>query len=277
MGLLLALGLACGKQRGFDSIREEAAGRGNRHYQNQMGVIYQTGKDGDGKKWETDYVKALNWFIAAGTPTNHVVQKGEKVVDLLKRYRVFFKDLKNNKANRTNGVDFVNMKPGTRVEIPGFGPAMYNAGAIYETRYEDLGFKKKEDALEKAAEWYAKGAEAGFIRAQFAYGYALEYGQGVKRDLKQAGNWYELSAKQGLAAAQGRLAQLHFTGFGDSKKRNLIDAYLWYGITKKTLQSEGKELDPALEKAFNTCQRSLPAGDQSRVDRLIQDFRALEK
>ena len=47
MGLLLALGLACGKQRGFDSIREEAAELGNRHYQNQMGVIYQTGEEGE--------------------------------------------------------------------------------------------------------------------------------------------------------------------------------------------------------------------------------------
>jgi hypothetical protein len=70
---------------------------------------------------------------------------------------------------------------------------------------------------------------------------------------------------------------LHFNGFGDSTKRNLSDAYLWYGITKKTLKSEGKKLDPDLEEAFNTCQRSLPTGDQVRVDRLIEDFRALEK
>ena len=272
MGLLLALGLACGKQRGFDSIREEAAELGNRHYQNQMGVIYQTGEEG-----ETNYVKALKWYIAAATPTNHVVRDGEKLVDILKQFHVSSGELKKNKVNQTNKVDLVKLKPGTKIEIPGSPQAMYNVGAIYEVRYAELGFKDKKEAQEKAAEWYAKGADAGFVRAQFAYGYALEHGQGVKKDLKQAGNWYELSAKQGLASAQGRLAQLHFNGFGDDKKRNLIDAYLWYGITEKTLKAEGRKLDQDLAKAIDTCRRSLPAGDQVRVDRLIEDFKAQEK
>ena len=272
MGLLLALGLACGKQRGFDSIREEAAELGNRHYQNQMGVIYQTGEEG-----ETNYVKALKWYIAAATPTNHVVRDGEKLVDILKQFHVSSGELKKNKVNQTNKVDLVKLKPGTKIEIPGSPQAMYNVGAIYEVRYAELGFKDKKEAQEKAAEWYAKGADAGFVRAQFAYGYALEHGQGVEKDLKQAGNWYELSAKQGLASAQGRLAQLHFNGFGDDKKRNLIDAYLWYGITEKTLKAEGRKLDQDLAKAIDTCRRSLPAGDQVRVDRLIEDFKAQEK
>jgi TPR repeat protein len=278
MGLLLVLVLACGKQRGFDSIREEAAELGNRHYQNQMGVIYQTGEEG-----ETNYVKALKWYIAAATPTNHVIQEGETLVNILTQFRVSSWDLKKNEGNKSNPallneekkVDLSTLKPGTKIVIPGSPQAMYNVGAIYEVRYKELGLKQ-EDALEKAVEWHANGAEAGFIRAQFAYGYAFEHGQGVEKDLKQAGIWYELSAKQGLAAAQERLGQLHVTGFGDINNRSLPEAYLWLSIAEKALKSEGKTPGKGLTKAINTCRSSLPADERVRTDRLIDDFKALE-
>ena len=270
VSVLLALGAACGKQRGFDSIREEAAERGNRHYQNQMGLILQTGKEG-----ETNYVEALRWYVAASTPTNHVVQKGELLVDILKRYRILNKNLTNNVVNVANKINFRKpLKAGTKIVIPGYGPAMYNAGAIYEVRYKELGLKQKA-ALTNAAHWYAKGSDAGFVRAQFAYGYALEHGQGVTMNLEQAANNYELSANQGMAAAQERLGNLHLTGFG-SQGRSLPDAYRWLSIAQQSLKGEGGQPAPDLLKAIATCRRSLTADELARQNQLIRAFKAVE-
>ena len=218
MGALLALGIACSDQPSFDSYRKRAAKTGHREYQNELGKIYQVGSEG-----ETNLISALNWYIAAATPTNHVVQKGENLVDIVSRYK-----LKTYQIKASNkGLDLQGLETGTKLTIPGLPEAMYNAGALYE-----IGGNGVDRNFAEAAKWYHHGAEAGYPEAQFSYGYALEKGQGVfSIDYKQAANWYKLSAEQGLPIAQSNLANLYFHGLG--VKKNFSEAYKWFGIAQK--------------------------------------------
>jgi len=279
---LLALGIACSDQPGFDSFRERAAKIGHREYQNELGKVYQVGSEG-----ETNFISALNWYIAAATPTNHVVQEKENLVDIVGRYK-----LKSSQIKASNkGLDLQNLEVGTKLTIPGLPEAMYNAGALYE-----IGGNGVDRNFAEAAKWYHHGAEAGYPEAQFSYGYALEKGQGVFTDYKKAANWYKLSAEQGLPVAQSNLANLYFHGLG--VKKNFSEAYKWFGIAKKftlalrdtakgdldskengeqfdrmarDLDRLNKEVDN-LGKAVDSCKKALPPEELIRVQRLIDSF-----
>lgn len=262
---------ACGDKPSYSSIREKAAKRGSREYQNELGVVFQTGKNG-----ETNYVKALAWYTASATATNHVVADGEDLVDLLTRYRVRAADLREIEENKKAVPNWARLPVGKTIVIPGFPEAMYNVGAIFEIRHSELGIKTKKEAFSKAAEWYEKGAEAGFVRAQFAFGHALEHGNGVAKDPKKASNWYLLSAKQGMAPAQENLGKLYLTGYGGIEERQLPDAYLWLSIAANTLKKEGNEPGEGLLKVIKDCRKTLPPDALVRMNRLIADFKPLE-
>jgi len=279
-GLLLALCVACGGSFNESDFREKSANTGSRHYQNEMGVVYQTGKNNNGVP---DYPAALAWYVAAATPTNHMVKKGDVLVDILNRYRVRDKRFKAANPNLDLG-QFASgrLEPGTSLVIPGMPDAMYNAGALLEQRYEDLKLTEI-DALAEAAGWYLKGAKAEHRESQFMYGYALETGRGVKMNLREAGSYHELAARRGLAEAQQRLAMLYFNGFGELEKKNTSKAYEWASIAQKTYkqdlaaaeESKREGLSKAIESCgtiAKSCADSLPAGERARVDRIIQAF-----
>ena len=114
-------------------------------------------------------------------------------------------------------MDFDNLKADDKIIIPGRPTAMYNAGATYEKYYQKLGLKNEQQALREAVKWYKLGAEGGLELAQFSYGYALEFGLGgVTKDLKEAGNWYEQSAKKGPVRGTGKFCQFAFQWFWGS-------------------------------------------------------------
>ena len=289
MGVLLALGVACGDKPDFDSYRERAAKSGHREYQNELGQAYQIGSEG-----ETNFVSALNWYIAAATPTNHVVQKGENLISIVSRYKLKTYQIKGS----NKGLNLQKLKVGTKLTIPGLPEAMYNAGAVYE-----IGGNGVNRNFAEAAKWYHHGAEAGYPEAQFSYGYALERGQGVLIDYKKAANWYKLSAEQGLPIAQSNLANLYFHGLG--VKKNFSEAYRWFGIAQKytsalrdnaevelnefqnkndkqfdkikeNLDQLNKEVDN-LKKAIDSCKKALPPEELTRVQRLIDSFAPTKK
>jgi TPR repeat protein len=86
--------------------------------------------------------------------------------------------------------------------------AMTNVGLLY---LKGLGVKRDEG---KAAEWYEKAAQLGFVVAQFNLGNLYYNGQGVSRDKKQAARWYTAAAQGGHAKAQFYLAQMYMDGEG---------------------------------------------------------------
>ena len=274
------LGVACGGSFSESEFREKAANQGSRKYQNEMGVAYQ---DPPQKNVSPNYPLALAWYEAAATPTNHVVEAGDTLVDLLNRYRVQDKDFK--KANPDLDLGKLvsgRLDPGTELVIPGLPDAMYNAGALLEQRHTDLQRTEKE-ALAESAEWYRRAAKSEHRESQFMYGYALETGRGVEMNLRDAGSFYELSARHGLPEAQQRLAGLYFNGFGDPEKKDTSKAYEWSSIAKNTYQqdlvsaveSKKEGLQQAIdscETVATSCAKSLSAGERGRVDRIIQAF-----
>jgi|TARA_B100001971_G_C18258006_1_gene583957 hypothetical protein len=263
MGVLLALNIACSKPEGYDAYRERTAQYGNRHLQNEQGLFHQR---------KGEHALALRWYIAAGTPTNHIVKSKETAVDIVSHYDVFLKVIKNDPGNHS--VDFGNLKADTKIIIPGLPTAMYNAGATYEKHYQKLGMENEQQALREAVKWYKLGAEGGLELAQFSYGYALEFGLGGEtKNLKEAGNWYEQSAKQGVSVAQENFANLYFNGFGEPDKPDYSNAYLWYSIAAKTLLAEGGEPSKDLSNAIHACRRFLSKDESSRVDRLAAAFK----
>ena len=263
MGVLLVLSMACSKPEGYDTYRERTAQYGNRHLQNEQGIFHQR---------KGEHALALRWYIAAGTPTNHIVKSKETAVDVVSRYTVFLKVIKNAPGNQSE--DFANLKADDKIIIPGLPTAMYNAGATYEKYYQKLGLKNEQQALREAVKWYTLGAEGGLELAQFSYGYALEFGLGGEtKNLKEAGNWYEQSAKKGLSVAQENFANLYFNGFGDPDKRDYPNAYYWYSIAAKTLIAEGNEPSKDLSNAIRACRRFLTEDETSRLDRSAAAFK----
>ncbi|SVC85832.1 uncharacterized protein METZ01_LOCUS338686, partial [marine metagenome] len=262
LGILLVLVVACNKSN-FTGYREVSADWGNRISQYEKGLAFQ-----EGFQEEKNLKKALSWYEAAASETNHVVRPNQTIIDIADRYGVLIKDM--NALNLKMDVD--NLKTGEKIIIPGYAKAMYHAGALHES---GKGGIERNTAM--AAKWYHAGAEAGDALAQFSYAYALEKGLGTGVDLKKAANWYRLSAEKGIGSAQQNLAQLYFRGMGVDK--NLSEAYRWYRLASEYLEydaagaGENAEQEKAqLDKAIKTCGESLAPEERVRVDRLIESF-----
>jgi len=83
--------------------------------------------------------------------------------------------------------------------------AMVAFGTIHRAR--------EEHSL--AAEWFAKGAEAGFPRAMFIFGCCLDDGQGVAvPDYPAAADWYRRAADAVHGAAAVALSDMYAVGRG---------------------------------------------------------------
>ncbi|MCS5584911.1 MAG: sel1 repeat family protein [Pseudomonadales bacterium] len=262
LSLLLVWSVACGDPS-FTPHREVSADWGNRVSQFEKGLAFQEGFD-----VEKDLKKALFWYEAAATQTNHIAKPNQTIIDIADRYGVMIRDM--NALNPKMDVD--NLKTKEKIIIPGYAKAMYHAGALHESGNGGI---KQDYAM--AAKWYHSGAEAGDELAQFSYAYALEKGQGTEVDLKKAANWYRLSAEKGVGSAQQNLAQLYFRGIGVDK--NLSEAYRWYSLAGKYLKydaggdGETAAQDKAqLQKAIKTCGESIASEEKVRMDRLIESF-----
>jgi hypothetical protein len=81
--------------------------------------------------------------------------------------------------------------------------------------------------LPRAAEWYARAAEAGDVESMFQLGSMCAGGQGVPRDEPAAAAWYRSAADLGHPGAMRALADAYRTGKGvarDERAANEWDA-----------------------------------------------------
>jgi localization factor PodJL len=92
---------------------------------------------------------------------------------------------------------------------------------VVATRYAE-GDGVSQD-MKKAAEWYQRAAERGFVPAEYHIGNFYEKGIGVTRDIAKAKDWYEKAAGQGNASAMHNLAVLYAMG-ADGKTDNAAAA-----------------------------------------------------
>jgi len=87
----------------------------------------------------------------------------------------------------------------------GHAYAMHGAGMIHVARKE----------FERAAEWFAKGAEAGLPDAMFDYGNCLDQGKGVAApDYPAAAGWYRRAADAGEGRGARNLSLMYAVGRG---------------------------------------------------------------
>jgi localization factor PodJL len=75
---------------------------------------------------------------------------------------------------------------------------MHNLAIAYA---QGLGLAKDEA---KAAEWFTRAAERGYIDSAFDLAVLYERGEGVPQDLKQALKWYGIAAFAGDKPSQER-------------------------------------------------------------------------
>ena len=76
LSLLLLWSVAC-SEPSFTPHREVSAVWGNRVSQFEKGLAYQEGSEG-----EKDLIKALHWYEASATQTNHIVKPNQTIIDI---------------------------------------------------------------------------------------------------------------------------------------------------------------------------------------------------
>ncbi len=111
----------------------------------------------------------------------------------------------------------------------------------------------------KAAELFAKAAEAGNPRGQLGYAICLHEGYGTNEDKAAAVKYFKLAAEQGIAGAQHLLAKCYEEGSGVEKNENT--AMEWY----RKAASQG------LEEAQNDLGSILY--EKKQYDEALQWFR----
>lgn len=118
-------------------------------------------------------------------------------------------------------------------------------------------------------------AKRGDVSAQFSVATAYEFGTDVKKDLKQAFEWYLKAANQSHAPSQYKVAHFYENGLGVAK--NIDSAMTWYKKAKANGSNQAsKRLNKTAyakkERAEKAKRASLQATlDQEERDRNAQD------
>jgi hypothetical protein len=123
---------------------------------------------------------------------------------------------------------------------------------------------------DKMKEWLQAEAMAGNADAQFEYGETLLRMQGAPRHLNEisfyqlASYWYQKAARQGLADAQYRLAQLNMHGQGGAV--DCRAAFIWASLAKAQGHEEAGRL---MEQCMN-CLDPVQQADARKASARLQ-------
>jgi len=124
-----------------------------------------------------------------------------------------------------------------------------------------------EEDQQQAFTWYKKAAEQGAAPAQLNVGQMYAEGKGVSQNMDQAKYWFKKAAKQGDNRASYNLALI------EERSRNLSDAYQWYDLSARDGMLDQRIKDKAQGKirtiAANMSQQDIQSA-KDRADRWIQ-------
>ena len=181
-----------------------AANRGDPAAQNLLGVKYAQGEDG----LPRDDVKAVEWYRKAA---NQNFAKAE--VNLGDMY---FSGRGGLLQSYLDALSWY--LKAAQQDAP---DAQYRLGFMYEK-----GIGTLRDTA-KAVQLYRSAAEHGYPEAQNLMGTLCATGtDGVTQDDKQALDWFQKAASQGLAKAEKNLGDMYFFGHGIDK--DYAQALTWY-------------------------------------------------
>ncbi len=149
----------------------------------------------------------------------------------------------------------------------GDATAMFQIGRHFT---DGIGVEKD---LVKAAEWYKKSADLGFVPAQYIIGNFNEKGVGLPTDPTKAAEWYEKAASSGHVVAMHNLAVLNASPNVLAAEPNMENAYKWfaraaeYGVRDSQVNSgiflaKGIGTKPDLVEAYKWFAIAAAAGDK---------------
>lgn len=109
----------------------------------------------------------------------------------------------------------------TKAAIQGHDGAQYNLGCAYR---DGEGIKQN---FVESNKWYLKAAEQGYAEAQTSIGFSyLEGRGGFARDSQKALEWFQKAAAQGDVNGMNNIGTIYM--YGDGVKRDLDKAEEWY-------------------------------------------------
>ena len=94
------------------------------------------------------------------------------------------------------------------------------------SNYERANSYYKKKHYKQAFDWYQKAAKQGVGQAQFYLGLIYLKGKGIAKNYKQAFDWFQKAALQGHVEAQTKLGAIYYTGQGVPK--NYKQAFHWF-------------------------------------------------
>ncbi|MGC7561249.1 tetratricopeptide repeat protein [Pasteurella sp. PK-2025] len=157
--------------------------KGDYQAQANLGILYAKGKG-----VEQDLDKAYWWFSEAA-------EKGS--IKAINNLAVFYLQGHGVKKDVKHSIKLFE-----RTADSGSEDAMVILGQIYENDLKQL---------KNAFKWFKKAAEVGNYNAKYRIALMYEYGEGTKKNKKQAIHWYQQVLKEDGALteqAQARLARL---------------------------------------------------------------------
>ena len=181
----------------------------NQNYPNAqygMGYLYDKGK-GVGKNPR----KAFEWYNKAST-------QGHIIATL--QVGVAYHFGKGTPKNMTQAIDFYE-----KAAQNGNKQAQHNLGNIYQ--YGTGGVPLD---MPKAFSFYRSASVAGFAPSQEKLGYMYYFGEGVKKDTAEGITWYVKAAEQNDAQAQYSLGTLYYE---DKNLQDLAKAEKWLNLSAK--------------------------------------------
>ena len=112
----------------------------------------------------------------------------------------------------------------------GYAHLIINNGPVRQLNTDNkqifwIGDGVERDARQ-AADWFDRAARQGLAPAQWMLGRCYEQGRGVERDARQAVAWYRWAATQGDPEAQYALGVCLDKGLGTEE--NAAEAFAWY-------------------------------------------------
>ncbi|KAF9921931.1 hypothetical protein FBU30_008008 [Linnemannia zychae] len=166
------------------------ANLGDRNAQVILGDRYKYGRG-----IQQDYKAAMKWYMKAA---NQGDSRAQYDIGLM------YEHGEGVTASRSNAFIWY-----LKSACQGFAEAQFKVATLYEN---GRGVVK---SIPKATDWMLKAANQGHGEAQFRMGKACEDGNfGGPQDVYSSFRWYHLSALQGIADAQFKVAQAYDRGIG---------------------------------------------------------------
>jgi TPR repeat protein len=288
---------------GFPDDLETAALVGELEAQNNLGVLYYTGKN-----MEQDYEQAAYWFAKAAEEGFAVSQynlgllnmqgKGLERDDTLS-FQWFLKAAEQGYgiAQYRLSQCYANGK-GTEFSIKneykwlkkaadsGNPLAQYNLGkfSTEEILLKEI-FGDSDDPnsqVQKKIKWLVTAAAQGYAPAQIKLGNYYQHGCGLKKDYKKAVSWYLKAAEQEYSRGQYYMGSCYYNGIG--LKQNFKKAVDWFILAAEKGDSDAQfnlglcyhNSEDAENNAINLDEAVkwyLKAAEQGNVDALYQLIR----